>query len=255
VKKILSVLCVCLSLFSCESFAAPTEGVSAAEKQNITRALEKVSKITGKKITPDNIQKSSIPGLYEVISDVNVFYISADGKYLISGDLLDLSKDQKSWNMTEKAARSIRKKILAAEDPKNMIIFAAKEPKIGSVTVFTDIDCHYCRQLQSNIKDYTDLGIEVRYMAFPRTGIGSPSYDKAVTVWCSDNKQRDLTLAKQGKDLPKVVCADNPVKEEFELGRKLGVSGTPTIFLENGVKLGGLLGAKELAKVIKEEGK
>ena len=253
VKCTLATLCLCLGLYSNASFATQKEAVSDAERTQIVHALEKLTKVTGKKFKLTDLKPSPIAGLFQVTSDMNVFYVSKDGRYLLSGEMLDLSKDKNSWGLTEQAQREIRKKTLLGLNIKDMIVYAAKAPQIGAVYIFTDIDCHYCEHLQAHIKDYTDLGIEIRYLAFPRSGPKSPSFDKAISVWCSKDRQRDYTLATQGKEIPKNHCSNNPVAKDFELGVRMGVNGTPTIILENGVKIGGLADAKELAKLIKEE--
>lgn len=253
-KSILTPFCFIISFCSNILLAVPQDGVSAVDRKQVSTALDKLSKAVGQKFYVSDVKLSPINGLFEVTSDMNIFYISKDGRYLMSGEMLDLTKDKKSWALTEQASREIRKKILSALDVKDMIVFKAKKPKIGTVTVFTDIDCHYCERLQTRIKEYTDLGIELRYMAFPRSGPNTPSFDKAITVWCSSDRQRDYTLATQGKELPKNICKNNPVAMQFELARRMGVNGTPTILLENGIKIGGLLQPTELAKVLKEEG-
>lgn len=251
-KYLLAIIYLCLSLCSPQILAAANPTVSKTDTKNVNSALAKLSKIADHKFTLSDIVPSPIPGLLQVTAGSNVFYISSDGRYLLSGDFVDLTKDKNSWNLTELALRKVRTKILATVDPKDFIVFAATAPKIASVVVFTDIECHYCQKMQENIKSYTDLGIEVKYLAFPRHGLKSKAYAKAVSVWCSDNPQRDFTLAMQGKDVPEKECKHNPVARDFELGKQLMVTGTPTIFLENGVKIGGMLDAESLAKTIKE---
>lgn len=254
-KYILTLVCFVLSLNSGSAYAAKDpSGVSEVDKLNVAAALEKISTQVGKKLTAADVRPSPIPGLLEVTVDTNVLYVYG-GNFVISGEILDLSKDKKNWSITEQTSRRIRAKLLAALDPKDMIIYAAKKPQIGSVLVFTDIDCTYCHKLQDNIQEYTDLGIELRYVAFPRTGPDTPSYYKAVSVWCSSDPKRDLTLSMHGTDLPKNKCARNPVDKEFELGLKIGVNGTPTLVLENGSKIAGLASPEELAKLIKEQSK
>lgn len=246
-KYILTLLCICVSTCAI--------AVTKAETQSVDKALAKLSKVIGKKITADSITNSPLPGILQVTSDMNVFYVSADGEYVFSGDLIDLAKDQKNWSITEQAVRNLRKQALAAVNTQDMIIFPAKKDKIGFVTVFTDIDCSYCHKLQEDMHKYNDLGIEVRYLAFPRAGLKSASFDKAATAWCATDRQAAINSAMQGKDLPKNVCKNNPISAQFELGMKLGINGTPTIILENGAKLPGLVAPDDLAKLIKQEAK
>jgi len=132
----------------------------------------------------------------------------------------------------------------------NMIIFPAKNSK-HTISVFTDIDCGYCRKLHNEIDQYNAKGITVRYLAFPRAGIGSPSYDKAVSVWCEKDRQAAMTRSKSGETLPKASCK-NPVAEEYELGQLLGVNGTPALVLDNGSLLPGYVPANRLVRVLNE---
>ncbi len=254
-KYLIYVFSLIILFASNSVYAASSLDPSTVDRKHVTEALERLSKATDHKLTLDSINLTPISGLLEVISEANILYISSDGKYLVSGDLIDLSKDKEDWNLTDLTARKIRAKLLAAFPAKDMIIYPSSKKQIGSVTVFTDFDCGYCRKMQDDIDEYSDAGIEIRYMAFPRSGPGSPSYEKAVTVWCAKDRETAFTLAMAGKELPKNNCKDNPVYKEFDLGRKLGVSGTPTMFLANGVKIPGYIKAHELVKIIKKQGK
>jgi thiol:disulfide interchange protein DsbC len=190
----------------------------------------------------DSVQAAPVPGLYEVVIGAHLFYVSGDGRYLIQGSVIDTRTRQ---NITENKMNSVRKSALAKVDEKDMIIFSPKNPR-HTITVFTDIDCGYCRKLHSQIGEFMAEGIRVRYLSFPRTGIGSPSYDEAVSVWCSADRKTALTEAKQGKTPPPKTCA-NPVAAEYRLGESLGVSGTPSIVLEDGQLLPGYVPPKRLA--------
>ena len=226
--------------------------VTVVEKAAVDRALEKLAKVAGRKLPVSDITPSPIPGLLQVTSDLSVFYISTDGKYVMVGEMLDVNSNQSSWSLTEKENRKLRVQALAKVDAKDMIIFPATATKIGTVTVFTDIDCPYCHRLQEHMKEYTDEGIEIRYLAFPRSGPKTPSFDEAIKVWCAKDKQQAYITAIESHEFPKNTCYKNPVKMEFELGQKMGITGTPTLILDNGAKIGGLVDAKTLAKMIKE---
>lgn len=249
-KKITLAIFIATTLFATTLFAADSN-VTPAQKKNVDVALEKISKVAGKKLTADSVNATPIPGLLQVTSDLSIFYVTDNGKYVISGDVLDLSKDPKSWSLTEQAMRKVRKETLSKLDPKDMIIFPATATKVGAVTIFTDVDCHYCQKLQENIKDYTDKGIEIRYLAFPRQGPGSKSAKKAISIWCSTERNKAFSEAAAGKEIPDNQCKENPVDSDFDLGRRLGVTGTPTIIFENGMKVGGLMTADEMLKMIK----
>lgn len=207
-------------------------GVDASTTKTITDAIHKL--VPAAKI--ESIDKSPLPGMYTVIASGQVVYVSSDGKYLMQGSLYDLAQHR---DLTSARMDTVRKAALAKLSPAKHIEFAPKDPKYH-VTVFTDIDCGYCRKLHSHIAEYNKDGIAVDYLFFPRTGIGSPSYDKAVSVWCAADRKNAFTEAKQG-ETPKPAKCDNPVASEFQLGQKLGVTGTPTIIAKDGSVIGGYL--------------
>jgi thiol:disulfide interchange protein DsbC len=250
---------VVISLFftSVAYCATPSnQPITTAQKNAVNRAVEKLSKQTGQKIPVSNITSSPIPGLLQVTSDMSIFYITSDGEYLLAGDLLDLNKDKHSWSLTENETRALRVKALAAVSESDMIIYPATgKKKIGTITVFTDLDCPYCHKMQQHIGEYNDLGITVRYLAFPRAGTKSKSFEEAVRIWCAADKAKAYNTAVELKEYPKETCKNSPVQMEFDLGQKMGITGTPTIILDNGAKIGGLVQPAELAKIIAESRK
>ncbi|MCA8967274.1 MAG: DsbC family protein, partial [Planctomycetes bacterium] len=192
----------------------------------------------------DSIAPSQVPGLYEVVVGPHVVYVSADGKYMLRGDVIDLeSRD----NVTETRRRGARAEAVAKVSEDDMIVFGPKDAK-HTVTVFTDIDCGYCRKLHSEIAKYNELGIRVRYLFFPRTGPDTESWDKAVAVWCSPNRNDALTRAKRGEAIKLAKCGTTPVDHDYELGQEIGLRGTPAILLANGDMLPGYVPPATLAK-------
>ncbi len=204
------------------------------------------------RIAPDlkvgAISASPMPGVYQVAVGPRIFYASADGNYLLQGSLLDLRTGK---DLTEPAEQKARIAAIDAMGEKNMIIFEPKKPKY-TVNVFTDIDCGYCRKLHRQMPQYLDQGIRVRYLFYPRAGIGSKAYDKAVTAWCSKDRKQALTDLKNGKKLPEKHCK-NPVADEYRLGQMLGVNGTPYMVLENGEAIPGYIPPKRLAKYLSQK--
>ncbi len=196
---------------------------------------------------PSSIEETTLPGLYEVSYGTTVFYFNKDASLMFRGDLIDVKT---RVNLTEKKRGEARGELLKSMDEKDMIVFPAKDEK-AKVTVFTDIDCPYCVKLHREMADYNAEGITIRYMAFPRAGIGSPSYKKTVSVWCSDNPAQAMSDAKEKKPIPAKTC-DNPVAQQYQLGQALGVSGTPSLFLEDGTSLPGYVQAKSLAAQIEK---
>ncbi len=189
----------------------------------------------------ESIAESKIPGLYEVVLPGHVVYVSADGKYLVQGSLYDV---QNKLDLTENTRAGMRRTELAKVGRSQRIVYPAKDEKYA-VTVFTDIDCGYCRRLHQEMAQFNDMGITVEYLFFPRAGIGSESFDKAVSVWCADDRLKALTDAKAGVSLDKKQC-DNPIAHDYQLGQKIGVTGTPAVYAKDGTQLGGYLAPAQL---------
>jgi len=194
--------------------------------------------------SPDAVGPSPIAGLYQIAYGPRLFYISADGRHLISGDMFDL---QQQTNLTEIWRAKARLTALDAAKA-SMIVYPAKGKAKHTITVFTDIDCTYCRKMHSGMKEMNELGITVRYLAFPRAGVPSPSYDKAASVWCAANRNKAMDLAKNEDKVNSNVCANNPVAEHLALGQSLGVSATPTMVLDDGTVVPGYLPPARLAQ-------
>ena len=230
----ISLLFLSMSLFN---LSVADTGAQEA----ITKSLSKI--FPG--VTPDKIAPSPMEGVSEVLIGPRLMYVSNDGKYLLQGSLIDLKT---RTDIGEERRDGIRLDALNDLGEEKMIVFPAKEQK-HVITVFTDIDCGYCRKLHDEMDKYNEMGITVRYLMFPRAGIDSPSYKKAVTVWCSKDQQDAMTRSKSGENLPNVTC-DNPVKEEYELGQLIGVRGTPAIVMEDGAMLPGYVPAARLVKAL-----
>jgi thiol:disulfide interchange protein DsbC len=203
------------------------------------------SKIPG--TSPEDVHATPVPGLFEVLHGTDAAYVSADGKYAIAGDLYDL---RTNVNLTENQRRAIRLRLLAAIPESQMVIFGPKDAR-HTVTVFTDVDCAYCRKFHSQIAEYNRLGIRVRYVFYPRTGPNTESWTKAEEVWCSPNRNDALTRAKRGETLNVKVCANTPVGREYELGREFDLDGTPAIILADGEMVPGYLSPIELAQTLR----
>jgi thiol:disulfide interchange protein DsbC len=189
----------------------------------------------------DSIADAAMPGFFEVDVQGQLVYVSADGRFLLQGSIYDIAAKK---DLTEASRAVKRVAALKDVDDKMRIEFAAAKPK-HRVTVFTDIDCGYCRRMHQQMGEYNDLGISVDYLFFPRAGVGSESFDKAVSVWCAADRPKALTEAKAGVELDKKECA-NPIEEEFALGQRIGISGTPAVFADDGSQLGGYLAPQQL---------
>ena len=235
-KKIISAVALALLSLSTSSLRADEDAI----KESLAKAMPSV------KI--DSIKPSEIKGVFEVMVGANIFYMSEDGKYLLQGRLIDLASHT---DLTEEKLGSVRKAEIDKVGEENMIIFTPKIAKY-KITVFTDIDCGYCRKLHSEIDQYLAEGITVRYMFFPRAGKGSDSYKKAISVWCSDDRNAALTQAKKGTN-PKEKTCKNPVDQHMQLAQDFEARGTPLIVTEKGNLLPGYVPAKQLAEVLRDE--
>ena len=199
-------------------------------------------------VKAEDLHATPIPGIYELLRGADAAYVSPDGKYAIIGDLYETGTNK---DLTENRRRDQRLKMLAAIPETQMVVFGPQTVK-HTITVFTDMDCAYCRKLHSQISDYNKLGIKVRYIAYPRTGPNTASWSKAEQVWCAADPKTALTEAKLGKSLPDKICPNNPVAKEYELGQQFNLQGTPTLILGNGEMVSGYLAPPDLVQALKD---
>jgi thiol:disulfide interchange protein DsbC len=219
--------------------------VAPSAKASDARAVI-VKKLDGLKV--EDVRNSPVNGIFEITRGSDVSYVSSDGRYAIVGDMIDLDSDA---NLSENRRRGIRQRMIETVPESEMLVFSPKDPKY-TITVFTDIDCGYCRKLHSQIAEYNRLGIRVRYLFFPRTGPDTESWHKAEAVWCASNRNEALTKAKKGENIQSKDCgANNIVARDYELGQKVGVDGTPAIFLSTGEMLPGYAPPGQLMKYLK----
>ncbi|MCZ6501090.1 MAG: DsbC family protein [Gammaproteobacteria bacterium] len=251
--KIVSTICVLIGLslgFSGSAFSYEESQEQSQEKYQEMLSAEQVKEKL-KRARPDlpvtGVTTSILPGFFEVtLLEGSVLFVNEDATYFITGDLYRI-EENRFVNVSEEQRNVNRRELLAAVDESEMVVFS---PPMGmkktSVTVFTDIDCGFCRKLHKEVPELNRLGIEVRYLAYPRAGLKSKSYDKYVSAWCSDNQQLALTQAKLGQELEEKTC-ENPVAAQYALGNLMGVSGTPAIVFDDGTMLPGYLPAVKLA--------
>jgi thiol:disulfide interchange protein DsbC len=224
---------------------------SADEITTLKEKLSQVFKDPKQQDQPDQAKldtlkpSTTIPGWYEMEDGMQLLYISADGKYLLHGDLIDLATRK---NLTDAWREKKAVGVLAGVKEKDMVVIGPKKPK-RTITVFTDIDCGYCQQLQKDVPELNKHGVKVRYMAFPRAGLDSESYKKAVAVWCAADRGKAIGVAKAGGPIEMKTC-NNPVKAQYELGQQIGIRGTPTIFLDDGRQLGGYLPVPSMLAIL-----
>jgi thiol:disulfide interchange protein DsbC len=202
--------------------------------------VELAAKLPG--IEAKDLRESPIPGLYEVLVGARIVYVSADGRYLLNGQMIDLETET---SVTENRLSEIRSEWAAGLDESRMIIFEPKGATRHTVTVFTDIDCGFCRTMHADIDGLLAAGVRVRYLLYPRSGPGTESAKKADHVWCSADRNDALTRAKAGKRVTAPAC-ETPVEANFELGRTMSVTGTPTIITDSGGLVPGYLETEKL---------
>ena len=197
------------------------------------------------------VEAAPIAGLYQVtIGGGPQIYSTADGKFFVVGDVYEVAHKE-IVNLTERGRDGQRAEAMASVEKKDMIIFPAEGKMKKAMYVFTDVDCGYCQLLHSKVAEYNKMGIEVRYLAYPRAGVGSGSYRKIASAWCAENPQDALTKLKQREEIPENVCDTNPVAKQFELGRSIGLTGTPALIMEDGQLIAGYVEPARLKEMLK----
>jgi thiol:disulfide interchange protein DsbC len=222
------------NLLVLSAFAAAVDEVSAGIIEEKVRLLAPNAKTIAVSETP-------IEGILQVQINSEIVYVTANGQYLIQGQIMDIDT---RLNLTDQAKSGIRVSLLEGLKQEEQISFSPVEPKY-ELLVFTDLDCGYCRKLHKQVEEYNEEGIAIHYLAFPRAGIGSASYDKFVSVWCADDQKSALTLAKNGTD-PEPQKCPNPIADQYELGREIGVTGTPALVTADGTLIPGYMPPAQL---------
>lgn len=214
---------------------------AAAAADDDYSAVEERIRALAPQATSIAISETPIENLLMVQINGDIVYATADGRYLIQGRVVDMETRE---DLTEGAKAEVRKDLLASVDAAKQITFSPKKPAYD-LMVFTDIDCGYCRKLHAQMDEYNEQGIAIHYMAFPRAGIGSRSYEKAVSVWCAGDPRAAMTQAKLGAEPDPARC-DNPIAEQYQLGLDLGVSGTPSLLTAEGQMIPGYVPPEQL---------
>lgn len=217
---------------------------AADDLEKYSKAMQKITSPQAKVI---EVEETPINGIKQVLVDLGrgseVMYISDDGKYLVTGSLFDIEQKK---DLTAVKKNTLRKKLMKQFGDDQKVNFYPEDGKMKyHVSVFTDIDCGYCRKMHKEIKAYNDLGIGFSYLMFPRHGLQSESYQKAVNVWCADDQQKAITMAKSGEKINDKQC-DNPVEKQYKAGLEAGVTGTPAMVLDDGTLMPGYLPPKQL---------
>lgn len=226
--------------------ATPTTSPVSADGASTEPSIENsVSQMFGG-ATPSSIEPSAIEGLKEIVVNGQVYYASPDGRYLISGEVMEVATQT---NLTSQARDRAREKLMPQLNVEDAIVYKPKGKTKEVLNVFTDVECGYCREFHKHIDAYTKQGYEIHYYPWPRSGGSGPVYDEMVSVWCAKDQRAALTAAKNGNPPPAKTC-DNPVAKYIELGHKMGVNGTPAVYLNSGKQIGGYVPADSMAGAI-----
>ncbi|MGE8279446.1 MAG: DsbC family protein [Stenotrophomonas sp.] len=241
-----------ISLTACAQQPAPTVAASAATpvadgpvEKHVRDALKELDP----NLKPEYIGAAPFPGFREVLVSGQVLYVTDDGRYLLQGTPYDIEKKAQA---TSPGLLDYRRTLLATLPHSDRIVFAPPNAKY-TVSVFTDIECGYCRKLHQDIAELNRNGIAVEYLAFPRMGLGSKDYTDMISVWCASDRKAALTAAKGGQPVPAKTCT-NPVAMQYNLGQQLGINGTPAIFAADGSQLGGYLPPAQLKAALERIG-
>ena len=222
--------------------------ISVLEQEEIEAKLNE--------IIPDGINISVIEDTYSSdffsveLSDGSIFYVTTDGKYIINGDLYQIEK-KSLINLSDIRDSKKRLNGISKLNPSEFITFEPKK-KRSEIYVFTDVDCGYCRKLHSEISSFLESGIQVNYLAFPREGLESETFQKMRSAWCSKDPQKSLTTLKLGRSIKNYECEKKVVSKHYNLAKEFNVQGTPTIILENGFLLAGYKSAEEILNFLKK---
>lgn len=244
-----SLLISCLCLLPAAQGLAQSPIIDPEASEAVVERILDLFERTQPGMKIAQIGPSPIEGLYQVRTNgMSHIFVSEDARFLISGDVFEASA-QGLVNHSEAQRNEDRLKRLAAVPEEEMIIFEPQDETLATLTVFTDFDCPYCRQLHDDVEELNDMGIRVRYLAFPRQGMSSETAGKMQSAWCADDPESTLTMAKSGGKVLDAVC-DDPVAEQYRLGQELGVKGTPALVLEDGYLVNGYVPADQLRQYL-----
>lgn len=224
--------------------SAPAKPADASKEAMVRAALKKIDP----SLVPDRVGPAPMPGFQEAIVHGRVVYFSDDGRYMLQGMLFDIEKQR---DLTQIGLSGLRRDELAKVPVSDRIVFAPVGPRKHTVTVFTDIECGFCRKMHSEMADYNKLGIAIEYLAFPRAGLTSADALAMESVWCSADRRQALTDAKSGVAVPPKRCT-NPVAAQYKLGQRIGLEGTPMAINVDGIALPGYLPPAKMLQALDE---
>jgi thiol:disulfide interchange protein DsbC len=245
-SRILSFWVFLVAIVYTSDSMAEDSVVASAVTQQLTQKL----KLARPDLNFSVLDRPPIVGFYQVkVESGPLLFVHSSGEYLFDGDLLTIESGQ-IVNVLETQLTDERRRLLADLSTEDMIVFKPEGKTKAVLNVFTDVDCGYCRKLHREMAQFSDRGIEVRYLAYPRAGIPSETYNKMATAWCAEDKQTALTQLKEGKSVAGEVCEDNPIADHYRLGQLMGISGTPAVIFMDGTLFPGYQPAEAFAKLL-----
>jgi thiol:disulfide interchange protein DsbC len=223
---------------------------AAAQADALADQLAESLSVNGQSMPVEAVTETPMNGLYHVrLEGGESFYTNADGSHFLVGDLYENAPGG-LVNLTEQEQNQTRANALTAVPESERVVFrGADEPK-ATVVVFTDPSCPYCVRLHETVPELNERGIAVHYMAFPRAGMGSAAATTLQQVWCSNNRSEAMTRAKEGQSVSGAASCDNPVAGQYDLGKVLGVQGTPAIILPDGQLVPGFVPPERLTAML-----
>ncbi len=246
IRALILAIGIALAQTTAATDASVGDDVSASVLAQLRKAIE----VPGAGLSVESARYSDMPGMIEVqFRDGPVIYANEDATYFIIGDLYSVVPEG-FVNLTEQRRDTQREEALAAVPADQMIIFPARGEARAHITVFTDTTCFYCQKLHQEVPELNERGIEVRYLAYPRSGPGSDGFRQLATAWCAADPQGTLTRLKNRESVEDSVCAGNPVAQHFELGKQMGVRGTPAIITPDGQMIPGYRAVDDLLSVL-----
>ncbi len=222
------------------SYTAQAQENPGAEGQDEIKTA--LYELIGPSAATSEIIESPMKGVYQVDLGDRILFVSKVGNHLLLGDVFDT---QRRVSLSDEIKQEKALAIVGEIPESEMIVFAPEETR-RTITVYTDVDCPYCRKLHKEVPTLVENGVKVRYLWFPRSGVNTPSYDKAVSIWCAEDQLTAMDDAKLNNKIVNASCKPNPVADQYASGQRVGVRGTPTIVVDDGTIIGGYLPAKDL---------
>ena len=192
-------------------------------------AAEELSKADVQKKFPntpiDDVRPSAVPGLFEVTSGKNVYYVEKTLRYALFGGIIDT---QTGVNLTDERVQSISKVDVKNLPLQNSITMGSGKKNLY---IFSDPDCPFCRKLHPELAKLKN--VTIHEFLYPIKELHPGAFYHAVAIWCAKDRKKALDDVFSDKQIEDAVC-ENPIGDTVKLGQSLGISGTPTLIFDDG---------------------